>query len=217
MYEAARYLAHAIERGSNLNQGAHHVAIGGPSAIGKSTLARAVKEILVVDSTAKVSLLELDGFMMSRSVRRKLHLSGYDPTAHDLATASRVIDDLLGGREANVPIYDHRTGAHAFMHRMAPVQVLVVEGVQALHHKLLRADTIRIEITASLLVRIFLRWKDDVRRRNISWPRAAVHTIRETWAHHLQSKKRAGDSPAITIRRLLFSRYRVVMDKRARS
>lgn len=124
----ARLVAHRAGEGRPVL-----VGIGGGVAVGKSTAAAAVAELL---APGRVEVVATDGFLHPNVVldaRGILHRKGF-PESYDTDAVGAFLDAVRrGDPEIDVPVYSHVTydvlGEHR---RIAPPAVLVLEGVNAL-------------------------------------------------------------------------------------
>jgi type I pantothenate kinase len=108
--------------------------IAGAVAVGKSTAAAALSELL---APRNVEVVATDGFLRPNAdleARGILHRKGF-PESYDTPAVERFLDEMRGGAEAvTVPIYSHVTYDIVADERL-PIgrpDVLVLEGVNAL-------------------------------------------------------------------------------------
>jgi uridine kinase len=108
------------------------VAVSGAAALGKTTFARELAVSLNNQGTT-AALVELDGFLLERSKRRKLDLSGYSPDATDLGQLSDSLHQLVvQARAVDIPVYDHKYGGHKGRVRVIPREVIILDGIVSL-------------------------------------------------------------------------------------
>ncbi|WP_308917158.1 nucleoside/nucleotide kinase family protein [Jannaschia sp. LMIT008] len=103
------------------------VAIVGPPASGKSTLAAAL-----VDALPGAALVPMDGFHLDDAVlgpRGLLPVKGA-PETYDVGGLSRLLDALRAGRDAYAPVFDRSLELSRAAARHVPfgARVVVVEG-----------------------------------------------------------------------------------------
>jgi type I pantothenate kinase len=110
------------------------VGIAGGVAVGKSTAAAAVEELL---AGHRVEVVATDGFLLPNAVLEAngiLHRKGF-PESYDAPAIERFLDDLrAGSEEVTAPVYSHVTYDIVAGERL-PIgrpDVLVLEGVNAL-------------------------------------------------------------------------------------
>lgn len=117
----------------------------GPTCSGKTTICRRLTESLSGEGRC-VKLISIDDFFKDREElnRSCTELSGkidYDsPSALDLDGLGKFIDDLFGGRDAYLPVYDFNVGkraSHTVMRR-EDGDILLFEGIQALYPEFTR-------------------------------------------------------------------------------
>ena len=114
------------------------VAIAGGSGSGKSWLADKLQSVL----GPKVLRISLDSFYRDRSgvsLARRARINFDHPRAIDWTAVEQVLDSLLNGREAELPVYDFKT--HSRVARLIPVRprpLILLEGLWALRRRNIR-------------------------------------------------------------------------------
>jgi uridine kinase len=122
------------------------VLIAGPSASGKTTFSKRLSLQLLVDGLTPVAV-STDNFYVNRADTPRLSDGTYDfeaIEAIDLELFNDVLTRLLRGEEVLTPRYDFTTGSRRpadqwLPMRLAPGQVLVVEGIHGLNDRLTEA------------------------------------------------------------------------------
>ena len=114
------------------------VGIAGSVAVGKSTTARLLRELLASGpSTPRVQLVTTDGFLFPNAElerRNLLHRKGF-PESYDRRSLLRFVAEVKAGREdVLAPVYSHLSydvlpGEHVVVQRP---DVLIVEGLNVL-------------------------------------------------------------------------------------
>ncbi len=89
------------------------IGIAGSVAVGKSTTARVLKELLARwPSSPKVDLVTTDGFLLSNEILRRENLmerKGF-PESYDVGALLRFLSDIKSGQSAvQAPVYSHLT------------------------------------------------------------------------------------------------------------
>jgi len=122
------------------------IGIAGSVAVGKSTTARILRELLSRwPGTPKVELVTTDGFLLPNAelVRRNLMSRKGFPESYDVRALLRFVTDVKSGHpEVRAPVYSHLTydivpGAEIVIRRP---DVLIVEGLNVLQPARVRAD-----------------------------------------------------------------------------
>jgi len=122
------------------------IGIAGSVAVGKSTTARILRELLARwPGTPKVDLVTTDGFLLPNSEldRRNLMSRKGFPESYDVRALLRFVTDVKSGHpEVRAPVYSHLTydivpGAEIVIRRP---DVLIVEGLNVLQPARVRAD-----------------------------------------------------------------------------
>ncbi len=136
----ARFLGEAADRTPFV------IGIAGSVAVGKSTAARILRELLSRwPDTPHVELVTTDGFLMPNAQLEKRGLmerKGF-PESYDRRRLLRFVADVKSGvPEVRAPVYSHLTydivpGAEVVVRRP---DVLIVEGLNVLQPALVRAD-----------------------------------------------------------------------------
>ncbi len=157
------------------------IAIAGPSAGGKTTLADALAAKL---SGPGASVIPLDAYYLDLA-----HLQpaareprNFDvPNAFDWPLILAHLDALLAGRSIDMPVYDFASHTRRPAFRpVSPAAYFIVEGLYALYREeILRRCRLRVFISASPDVRLRRRIERDGRERGRS-PEAVIHQFNTT-------------------------------------
>ncbi len=114
------------------------VFIAGPSSSGKtSSSLRIALQCRVLGLNPKV--LELDNYFVDREHTPKDENGDYDFEslhAMDLKLLNEQLNDLLAGKEVEIPRYDFKTGSRVFegnMMKLGEKDILIMEGIHALN------------------------------------------------------------------------------------
>ncbi len=122
------------------------IGIAGSVAVGKSTTARILRELLSRGPEARgVELITTDGFLLPNAEleRRGLMQRKGFPESYDRRALLRFVTDVKSGMpEVRAPVYSHLTydivpGAEVLVHRP---DVLIVEGLNVLQPARIRSD-----------------------------------------------------------------------------
>lgn len=112
------------------------VGINGGQGSGKTTLCRFL-EVLLAERGLTAVTLSLDDFYLPHSERARMAADHHPlfatrgvPGTHDTALAMRVLDRLLGGRNAELPVFDKASDdrSERTRHVDGPVDVVLFEG-----------------------------------------------------------------------------------------
>ena len=122
------------------------IGIAGSVAVGKSTTARLLRELLAAwPEHPRVSLVTTDGFLLPNAEleRRGLMSRKGFPESYDRRALLRFVMDVKSGKdEVTAPVYDHLTydivpGASVAIRRS---DILILEGLNVLQPARMRAD-----------------------------------------------------------------------------
>jgi type I pantothenate kinase len=123
-----------------------HIGIAGSVAVGKSTTARVLKELLARwPSSPKVDLVTTDGFLLPNEVLRRQNLmerKGF-PESYDIGALLRFLSAIKAGmRDVRAPLYSHLTydvlpGEFVIIDRP---DILIFEGINVLQTRDLPSD-----------------------------------------------------------------------------
>ncbi len=122
------------------------IGIAGSVAVGKSTTARIIKELMARwPSSPKVDLVTTDGFLMPNEELRRQNLmdrKGF-PESYDVGALLRFLSDIKSGRSnVQAPLYSHLTydvleGRYQIVDRP---DILIFEGINVLQTRDLPKD-----------------------------------------------------------------------------
>ena len=125
------------------------MAIAGPVAVGKSTLAASLAEAL---ATLRVAVVATDGFLLPNAELAAQGLLAHKgfPASYDAAAMVAFVADLRAGRPASVPVYSHATYDRVAgeVTHVADVDVVIIEGVNALQPELASAVDLALYLHA---------------------------------------------------------------------
>ena len=149
LYERATGSLHAATStflGERAQRTPFVVGVAGSVAVGKSTTARVLRELLSHwPETPRVELVTTDGFLLPNAElerRGLLHRKGF-PESYDRRALLRFVSSVKSGAaEVRAPVYSHLTydivpGEEAVVRRP---DVLIVEGLNVLQPARVRAD-----------------------------------------------------------------------------
>ncbi len=164
--------------------------VSGAAALGKTTFCKSLAEYLN-DNGVKTEHLPLDGFMLDRTTRQEMKLSGYNPQSTDIPLLINTMKELIyNGREVKLPLYDHQTGKHNGFKPITPCQVIILDGIMSLHYEIREIFTnFNIFFYADDLVMRGLRLLVDLNERGYSVFEALAHSDEEfasfnKWIYH---------------------------------
>lgn len=137
------------------------IRISGYSALGKSTLARALGERL------GAAIVQTDGYMLDRETRKQFGLTnGDDPRTIDFAGMRLATEQLASGNRVRIPQYNHKTGRHDEEKEIVPSNIIIIEGASALYDEFQPPfPGLKIFIDADEAVKIQLRHDVNVHER----------------------------------------------------
>lgn len=141
------------------------IGITGAGGAGKSTLAINLMNYFGRENSVAI---DLDDYLISRSERGRLGLTGYQPGANNLSLARQHILSLRSGKFIQKPIYDHATGNNTEVELVEPRPLLIFEGVTTLYQELDDLYDLSIFLDALEETQIKSRIERDVNKRGYS-------------------------------------------------
>lgn len=155
------------------------VALCGWADTGKSTVAAQLVAALRQFGVA-ADAISTDDFMRDRAERDAMGISGYDLRSIDMAALRAALVRFLDRQPFGVHRYDNRTGTMSAEPRtVLPADVLVVEGIHALHPDLAPHTHLKVFIDAEEATAHALRVRANQRKRGMSAHDAAARVDRE--------------------------------------
>jgi phosphoribulokinase len=130
------------------------LALAGDSASGKSTLSRGIEFILGAERVGRVCTDDYHRF--DRATRAEAGITPLAPEANRMDLMADHLRALAAGRTVTKPTYDHHTGSFGSDERVAPGEIVIVEGLLPLVDRGVR-DVIDVAV--------FLEPEEDLRRR----------------------------------------------------
>jgi uridine kinase len=186
------------------------VVITGGAAIGKTTLAgQLAKDIAMhLGGDDVVSVVSLDGFMLDRSTRDALGLSGYDISAYMFDEMRDAVTKLCEGQKVQVQSYSHMTGRHDATQTIGGGRIVIYEGAVAFKVPLCKGQRFSVMITANVISAALLRVLDEITVRRYSWRRILRLLLPEIRAYKHNVVPMAGRADVV-VRTTIGRRYRL--------
>ncbi len=141
------------------------VGITGAGGAGKSTLAINLMNYFGEDNALAI---DLDDYLVSRSERGRLGLTGYQPRANRLDLAREHILSLRSGASILKPVYNHSNGENTETELVGPKKLILFEGVTTLYPQLDDLYDVSIFLDALEETQIKSRIERDVNQRGYS-------------------------------------------------
>jgi uridine kinase len=143
------------------------IGVAGGTASGKTTLAR---DLHRVGGSDKVQVIALDSYYRCHKhlpMEQRAAINYDHPDVFEFDLLRRHLDILVSGKSVDVPTYDFATHSRASeTMRIEPTDVVIVEGILALHYPQLRqVYSYSVFVDASDELRFARRLKRDVRER----------------------------------------------------
>ncbi len=112
----------------------HIIAISGPSGAGKTTIANALRQELLLQSPAsRVALIREDDYYRDQShlsFEQRLHTNYDHPAALEHSLLRAHLSALQQGMAVEIPTYDYTQHTRSSKtHAQAPVDVVILEGI----------------------------------------------------------------------------------------
>jgi phosphoribulokinase len=113
------------------------IAVGGDSGVGKTTLCKGIDRIFGAE---RIETLCLDDYhSLDRAQRKLLGFTALDPRANNFAAMEEDLWTLREGGTIEKPIYDHSDGSIRGPERVAPKEIIIVQGLFPLYTRALRS------------------------------------------------------------------------------
>lgn len=113
------------------------LGIAGSVAVGKSTVARLLRDLLIeIFPAKKIQQITTDGFLYSSKELKRRHILGRKgfPESYDMSALINFINDVKNGLPAKAPVYSHQSydRVEGEFDRVCQPDVLIVEGINVL-------------------------------------------------------------------------------------
>ena len=134
-------IADDIAERFKLNGSGRVVLIAGPSSSGKTTFSKRLSVQLLTNLLLPVAI-SLDDYFVDRKNTPRDESGDYDYEslyALDLEAFNRDLNDLLDGKEVDIPTYNFETGTRSYNGKklkLSPQSILILEGIHALNPQL---------------------------------------------------------------------------------
>lgn len=170
------------------------VALCGWADTGKSTLAGSLCEAFRHQGLG-ADWISTDAFLIDRDTRNRLGLTGYDPASIDADEMQHAMAQLRRGGAYRYHPYVNRTGTRAPEAKtIEPQPIVVIEGIHALHPRLLPWLGYKVFIDAPADVLKDLRIRANIHKRGMPAAEAGLRVDGELQAfeqHTLPAKRHA--------------------------
>jgi phosphoribulokinase len=135
--------------------------------------------------------IDLDDYLVSRSERGRLGLTGYQPGANKLDLAREHIQALKTGKTIEKPVYNHTTGDNSNIEVVHARPLLIFEGVTTLYPQLDDLYSISIFLDALEETQIKSRIERDVNKRGYSLDEALAlyENLKPHYQKHIEPTK----------------------------
>ena len=134
-------IADDIAQRFKLNGSSRVVLIAGPSSSGKTTFSKRLSVQLLTNLLVPVAI-SLDDYFVDRQNTPRDESGDYDYEsiyALDLEAFNKDLNDLLDGKEVEIPTYNFETGTRNYTGKklkLSPQSILILEGIHALNPQL---------------------------------------------------------------------------------
>tara|TARA_Y100000310_G_C20668177_1_gene808805 strand:- start:1238 stop:1912 length:675 start_codon:yes stop_codon:yes gene_type:complete len=109
--------------------------------------------------------IDLDDYLISREMRGKLEVSGYNPKSNKLYAARKNIEDLKTMKTIQKPNYNHATGKVLPPVTVGPKELIIIEGVTTLYPELIELYDLSFFLDAKEETQLKSRIERDVNQR----------------------------------------------------
>ncbi|MBU2706851.1 hypothetical protein KCM76_12730 [Zooshikella marina] len=171
------------------------VAVCGAADLGKSYQSgKLVEALRKLGLSAEV--LRLDSYLMARQKRIAKKISGYQPEAHNLDEIEADLKGFFAGKSIEKAEYDHSVGMSVGPKQVITLcSVLVIEGLHAMHEKLLPYISYSIFLSASEELLMEIRHEADIikRKQSEQFSRINLHTELENYKKYVDPYRSKAD------------------------
>ena len=193
------------------------VGISGAAALGKTTLARNLRSLarnlrsFLQSHGISAVHVPLDGYLFNRKTRRTMKVdedastgkprhspgvSGYNPVASRTGPMKKDLAALIHRREAVlVPTYSHQTGDYGPGLKVKPQDVIILDGIMALHGKIAELVDLGVFMFSTPLFTRAFRLLVDMTERKYTVFEALDHADEEfdEYMHWIDSQRSVAD------------------------
>ena len=164
------------------------IGITGAGGAGKTTFGKNIEKYYGSENCISI---DLDDYLISREMRGKLGISGYNPRANQLFTARRNIEDLKKGNTIQKPVYDHSTGQVLTDETVKPKELVIIEGVTTLYPDLAELNDLSFFLDAQEETQIKSRIQRDVNERGYTLEEALTlfHALKPDYRRFIAPTK----------------------------
>jgi phosphoribulokinase len=165
------------------------IGITGAGGAGKTTFGRNIEAYFGRENCESI---DLDDYLLSRTERGRLEVTGYNPRANKLALAKENIFNLKQGKSAKKPRYSHSNGTILSDETINPKNLIIIEGVTTLYSELVNLNDISFFLDATKETQIQSRLKRDVETRGYTKEEALAlfETIRPDYERFIEPTKK---------------------------
>lgn len=159
------------------------VAICGAADLGKTYLSTQLVSALAKIGTS-AGHLTLDSYLMERSKREAIGISGYQPEAYDILKIESDSVAFLNGGPIEYHPYDHAAGKSLSTKIIInPCQVLLLDGLHSMHQNLRSYLNYSIFICAPDDLLLTMRHQADIKKRKQSAEYSKINLKNELTAY----------------------------------
>ena len=164
------------------------IGITGAGGAGKTTFGKHIEKYYGSENCISI---DLDDYLISREMRGKLEISGYNPKANKLFAARKNIEDLKIGKAIQKPIYNHSTGQVLPDETVRPRELIIIEGVTTLYPELVELTDLSFFLDAQEKTQIKSRIKRDVTERGYTLEEALTlfHALKPDYERFIAPTK----------------------------
>lgn len=155
------------------------VAICGWADTGKSTLAIQLCGVLG-HIGIQAEAISTDDFMLDRAERHALGISGYDVRSINVQALQSALTHFVKQHPFSVYSYDNRTGTKSPLPKVvAPANVLIVEGIHALHADCVHLMNLKVFIDSDEATLRQMRYCANMLKRGMTSQQATTKISKE--------------------------------------
>lgn len=131
------------------------INIAGQSAVGKSTIAERIKQVV----NKSVAVINMDNYLLGwdvgllnhdSGIPERPYFAGLNPKVYDLSQLKSDLQKIYDGQEVDMPWFNKTTGRRGGFNHFSPSSIMVLDGIYSLDDEFRSYADLSILVEASL-------------------------------------------------------------------